>query len=440
MTSRWLPTAVFLLSLALLAFVGGAVVVLAEAWPYPWLRDAWLGGKAVFEKRAESLDPYQTDFWYPEPTAARGVTLHDSERSYPGLTLYTSAHEAGAFLVAADGKVVHEWHLPFSQVWDQSAAVRDPQPDSFIYWNKALLYPNGDLLVDYVAAGDSPWGYGLVKLDKDSKVIWTYLQQTHHDVNIGADGRIYALTHEIRFNTYPLFSQLQAPRIDDFVVVLSPEGKPEKKVSVIDALIRSPYSRLLSRLAWYVKGDYIHTNAVEVIEGEVGRHFRFGAEGQVLLSFRELDTIAVLDLEREEIVWALRGSWLAQHDPDLLPNGDILLFDNQGHYGPGGQSRIIEIDPATAAVVWSYAGTAEHPFDCAVRGAQERLPNGNTLITDEVNGRIFEVTLDGAIVWEFINPVRAEGRRANDGRPLIPIVSFAQRIDPQSLDPGFLGR
>jgi hypothetical protein len=123
-----------------------------------------------------------------------------------------------------------------------------------------------------------------------------------------------------------------------------------------------------------------------------------------------------------------------------MPNGDILLFDNQGHYGPGGQSRIIEIDPATAAVVWSYVGTAEHPFDCAVRGAQQRLPNGNTLITDEVNGRIFEVFLDGTIVWEFINPVRAEGHRAADGRPLIPIVSFAQRIDPQSLDPGFLAQ
>jgi hypothetical protein len=163
-----------------------------------------------------------------------------------------------------------------------------------------------------------------------------------------------------------------------------------------------------------------------------------GKPGQVLISLRELDIIALLDLEREKIVWALRGSWLAQHDPDLLPNGDILLFDNRGHFGEGGQSRIIEVDPVNAAVVWSYAGTAEKPFDSEVRGAQERLANGNTLISESLGGRILEVTPEGEIVWEFINPVRAEGRRAEDGRALIPIVDWAQRIDPETLDPDFL--
>jgi hypothetical protein len=74
-----------------------------------------------------------------------------------------------------------------------------------------------------------------------------------------------------------------------------------------------------------------------------------------------------------------------------------------------------------------------------VRASQQRLPNGNTLITEETGGRIFEVTPDREIVWEFVNPVRAEGR-AEGGGDMIPIVSWAQRIDPASLDPGFLGR
>jgi hypothetical protein len=439
MLSRVLQTGAFLLSLALLCFIAGAMVVLSEVFPYPWLRDAYIGGKAALEKQEQSADRYQTDFWYPERTGAKSVTVHDEARAQPGLTLYVSGHDTAAFLVSMAGEVVHEWHLPFSAVWDDSAAVRDPQPDGFMCWRKVLLFPNGDLLAIYVAAGDSPWGYGIVKLDKDSNVIWKYLQQTHHDVDIAEDGRIYALTHEIRFNTYPEFGQLQVPRIDDFVVVLSPDGEQEKKVPVIDALIGSPYSRLLSRLAWYTKGDYIHTNAIELIEGAGAERLRVGRPGQVLISLRELDMIALLDLESEEIVWALRGSWLAQHDPDLLPNGDILLFDNRGHYGEGGQSRIIEIDPVNAAIVWSYAGTAEKPFDSEVRGAQERLANGNTLISESLGGRILEVTPEGGIVWEFINPVRAEGRRADDGRPLIPIVDWAQRIDPDTLDPDFLG-
>ena len=55
-------------------------------------------------------------------------------------------HGAGeSQIVAPDGTVVHEWAKPFSEVWDDSAAVRDPQPDDFIYFNHARLLPNGDL-------------------------------------------------------------------------------------------------------------------------------------------------------------------------------------------------------------------------------------------------------------------------------------------------------
>ena len=46
------------------------------------------------------------------------------------------------------------------------------------------------------------------------------------------------------------------------------------------------------------------------------------------------------------------------------------------------------------------------PFWSNVRGDQQRLANGNTLITESEGGRIFEVSPDGEIVWEFINPVR----------------------------------
>jgi hypothetical protein len=67
-----------------------------------------------------------------------------------------------------------------------------------------------------------------------------------------------------------------------------------------------------------------------------------------------------------------------------------------------------------------------------VRSAQERLPNGNTLVTESDGGRLFELTPGGEIVWEYINPERGGA----DGE-LIPIVSWGQRIDPATLDPGF---
>ena len=36
----------------------------------------------------------------------------------------------------------------------------------------------------------------------------------------------------------------------------------------------------------------------------------------------------------------------------------------------------------------------------------QRLPNGNTLITEGSDGRIFEVTRNHELVWEYISPYR----------------------------------
>jgi hypothetical protein len=56
---------------------------------------------------------------------------------------------------------------------------------------------------------------------------------------------------------------------------------------------------------------------------------------------------------------------------------------------------------------WAYRGTPEHPFYSEHSGVAQRLANGNTLITESANGRAFEVTAEGAIVWEYYNPNKA---------------------------------
>ncbi|HMA14850.1 MAG TPA: arylsulfotransferase family protein, partial [Kiloniellaceae bacterium] len=206
-------------------------------------------------------------------------------------------------------------------------------------------------------------------------------------------------------------------------------------VSVIDALARSKYEWLLNRVSWYNKHDFIHTNNIDLVEAAEVEALPFAEEGQVLLSFRDIDTIALLDVDKEEIVWAMRGHWFGQHDPDILANGNILIYDNLGHFGEGGQTRIIEVDPLTTGIEWVYAGSGEQPFLSEARGAQQRLPNGNTLITESHGGRIFEVTADGRMVWEYLNPVRAEN--PDTGARIIPIVSWAQRYAPEGLDPAF---
>ncbi len=425
--------AILILCIAFLGFIAGTLTMYSERFPAQYLSDAYRGGVALWAQRTRFNSPYPGEFWQPARTEARGVTVHDHAKAYDGLTLYTSGHSQIALLIDMDGKVVHQWSLPFSAVWDQTAAVRKPRPDRFIYYRKAHLLPNGDLLAIYVGVGDTPWGYGLVKMTKDSKPVWTYLKHTHHDLDVADDGKVYLLTQEVTRHMIRGFEHLKPPRIDDFVVVLSPDGEELKKVSVLDALLKSPYARMLYGVPWYAQGDYLHTNAIDVIDARKAANLPFAAQGQVLLSLRELGAIAVLDLDREEIVWATQGPWLGQHDPDILDNGHLLLFDNRGHYGEGGQSRVIEFDPLTLERVWSYAGTAARPFESDLRSAQQRLPNGNTLITESQGGRLLEVTPAGEIVWEYLNP-----ERGGDAGELIPIVSWGERIDPASLDPEFL--
>ena len=73
-------------------------------------------------------------------------------------------------------------------------------------------------------------------------------------------------------------------------------------------------------------------------------------------------------------------------------------------------SRVLEIDPVSLALVWSYA--APNFFSTNIAGAQ-RLAHGNTLITEGAPGRVFEVTAEKEIVWEFVNPPGEGGRRSN---------------------------
>jgi hypothetical protein len=420
----------FVAAIAFLSFVGGAMAVLGEAFPHRYLRDAYLAGEALIAQRQQTADPYVTDQWRKARGSEQGVTIHDSERASAGYTLYTSAGAAAAHLIDMDGRVVHEWRRPFSEVWHERAAVKRPQPDALILLDKARLLPNGDLIAIYAAAGDTPWGYGMVKMDRESNVIWSYLAHTHHDFDIAPDGRILVLTNAFTSEQMEGLGKLNDPYLEDFVVVLSPEGKELKKVSLTRALAQSGYKVLRLAIPSYALGDPLHANSVEYITAEQARNFPFAREGDLLLSFRDMSAVGVLDVDKGEIVWAMRGPWLWQHDASLLPNGRVMLFDNLGGYRDDNAARVLEVDPKSGAVTWSYQGDDEDPFHSPLRSSAEALPNGNVLITESDGGRLFEVTRAGEIVWNFVNPTR--GGANGD---MIAIATWGQRIDPGSLQP-----
>jgi hypothetical protein len=145
------------------------------------------------------------------------------------------------------------------------------------------------------------------------------------------------------------------------------------------------------------ESDLLHTNSVKVLSRSLVSKFPLFKAGQVLLSMRNIDTIAVLDRHTRRVAWASQGLWRLQHDAEFLSNGHLLLYDNAGLQR---ETRILEYDPLTQATPWAYTNEHATHFSAVFRGMKQRLPNGNTFIVDPDNRRLFEVTSDKELVWE----------------------------------------
>lgn len=347
------------------------------------------------------------------------IVAHDPSAISPGLNLYVSGHAAEAVLMDSEGRVLHRWRYPLRRLWPDLAA--DPENARLEYWRRAYVFPNGDLLGIYE-------GLGIVKLDARSNVLWAHRGGIHHDLEVLPNGEIWVLDRKGKI--LPRINPEKGV-LEDFVTVLGPGGRVRRQISILESFERSRHAALLSRMER--QGDIFHTNTLEVLDGRFAdRHPAF-RKGNVLLSVLKLDALAILDPDREEIVWARTGSWRRQHQPTFLDSGRLLLFDNTG---PGRSiSRVIEVDPLTGEIGWQFGGTPEADFASRTLGSNQRLPNGNTLITESENGRALEVAPDGRVVWEFYNP-----HRAGDRKELVAVLFELVRLPPDFPFRGVSGR
>lgn len=323
------------------------------------------------------------------------ITRHVREQVAPGLNFFTSGHAPAAFLMDSDGRVLHEWRYEFGKAWPSARDPVDPEIEDF--WRRAYVLENGDVLAIFE-------GFGLVKVDRDSHLLWAVANQAHHDLAIGPGGEIYLLTRKA--HVVPRLG-VATPVLEDFVVVLDSEGRELRRVSLLECLESSEFAGLLTEevIKWE---DLFHTNSIELLDGSYSGYDASLTAGRVLISIFRVNLVAVVDLEAETIVRGWTGDFRGQHDPKLVEDGGILIFDN---FGLGERSRVLELAAADGSERWSFAGSDEFPFYSESCGTAQRLPNGNTLITESDGGRAFELTADGRIVWEFYNPHRAGERQ-----------------------------
>ena len=317
-----------------------------------------------------------------------GVVVHVPERTVAGANLVLSGHAAEASLLDMEGKVLHRWRKPMEELWPERAARGEGD-----HWRRAHLADDGELLAIYE-------GVGIVCLDARSQVLWSWEGNCHHDLFVEEDGTIHVLTR--RAARIDVVNPREAV-LEDGIAVLDPNGEVLGECSVLRAMLNSEAVALLRRSSR--RGDVLHTNTVQLLETELCGDSEYFRPGHYLVSMPFLDTIAVVDPVAERFTHWWTGTegglFRMQHDPILLSNGAVLLFDN---LGAADGSKVIEFHPADRSIGWSFSSRPGRPFSSIRLGANQRLENGNTLIVESVRGRALEVTRDGTIVWEYVNP------------------------------------
>jgi Arylsulfotransferase (ASST) len=323
--------------------------------------------------------------------AGTGLRGYDPRRSCEGYTLFApQGGGATVYLIDMQGRVVHTWDMPY------------PAGHAYLTERGTLVY-NGKVLSEGCGfLGRSPWKCGvLLEMDWHGRLLWEIRHPDHHHDGLRLRNGNVLLVCLARIPD-ELACRVQGGRPDtedqgsmyaDYLVEMTTAGHVVWKWRSWEHL--KPYTDVITNLQ-DGRQEWTHANGVAELPN-----------ADVVISFRNISTVAIVDRSSGAITWKLGAPTLAnQHAPTPLCNGNLLIFDNGTHrlndHLP--YSRVIEINPRTNEVVWQYRDRPPMNFYSPLISNAQRLWNGNTFINEGVSGRLFEVTTDGEVVWEYINP------------------------------------
>lgn len=347
------------------------------------------------------------------------VSIYLEEESFGGYTLFAPGVDDLGFeretsntiyLIDMRGEIVHTWN-----VLDGVQLPKMTQEGNLVYSTRDRQFVKRA---------------GIRKLDATANVLWYFQCWADHDFSLLENGNL--LVHYIEDIDEPTIGpgKIRCPRIvevNDAKEILW-EWRAEDHLAELTELAGIQFP--LDREGWRLF-DWAHNNTCRVIgENDAALDDTRFSPGNILISYCNLNTIAVIDKESADIVWAWGpGELDGQHNPRMMLNGHIMIFDNGTERG---YSRVLELDPLTGKIVWEYNDRgAEQRFYSAFLSSAQPLPNDNVLVCQSVwkrndpvglwyrvfakvlghepmSTRLFEVNRQGKIVWECL--VTAHGR------------------------------
>jgi hypothetical protein len=405
----------------------------------------------------------------PSSVYPTGTTIYDPGKCWNGYTIFQSSmfqsRGSGAILIDMNGNVVNQWK-------GLDGFPNKMLPGGYIMGSTAMRNPKYGFqdMIDLVQVdwqGNIVWKFNKYELIKDPRQKPIWMARQHHDYQREGNtvgyyvpgmepsvdsGNTVILSHKNLRN--PQISEKLL--LDDIIIEVNWEGKVVWEWVCSDHFDEMGFSEdarnTMARNPNVMgkAGDWMHMNSVSLLGPN--KWYDKGDErfhpDNLIWSGRQTNIMGITDKKTGKIVWQVGPDYTAtpalkqlgwiigQHHPHMIPRGlpgegNILVFDNGGSAGfgtpnPGSPtgvgnalrdySRVLEIDPVTLEVVWRCGSGGMPPaaprqniriYSNFISSAQ-RLPNGNTLITEGSSGRIIEVTPTYDIVWEFISPYYAK--------------------------------
>lgn len=305
-----------------------------------------------------------------------GLIDFDSELTAGGYSLYAGQTAGGRVdLIDIRGEKFHEWNMPVRPGRDAVILPNGNLGYNGSHKESANLYPAWDI-----------WHGGhFMEANYDGEIVWEHEDiYHHHDAQWLPNGNLL-YTVAVEWNGKQSDIVKEVNRKGEVVW----EWKAWEHLSFIDY----PIHECFNDDHWPLINGVHQTS-----------------DGLVLMSLRTTSGIIAVNKSNGEIVWKfLYPNVAQQHCPVETENRTILCFDN-GNIRPKSihHSRILEFNPNTQDVVWTYTDPMPASFFSPYMGSAQRLWNGNTFICESAFGRLFEVTSEGEIVWEYVIPEFAE--------------------------------
>ncbi len=400
-----------------------------------------------------------------------GVTIYNPEKCWNGYTLMP-LKKVGAVLVDMNGNVVRVWKdlqgfpnklLPGGYVMgslglrDADYSYQDQTDVTQVDWDGNVVWSWNKK--EYIEdEGHEPQWMARQHHDyqREGNPVGYYVPGMECKVD---GGNTLILTHSDVYNKKISDKRL----LDDTIIEVDWEGNEVWRWTVNEHFRELGFSEAAKNVLFRNPNihttrngemcDWMHINSMSVLGPN--KWYDAGDErfhpDNIIWDARESNIMAIISKETGKIVWQIGpdftvsrelraiGQIIGQHHCHMIPQGlpgegNILIFDNGGWAGYGipdrmskdgtkvdlrDYSRVVEINPVTLEVVWELKGRdfragmmpmcEDTAFYSQLVSSAQRLPNGNTLVTEGSFARVFEVTADKEIVWEFKSPFENQG-------------------------------